>query len=155
MSVQLHRQGIRMRGLSLDQRQVDEATQLYEQGWSVARIGHHIGVDGSTVWRVLRAGDVRSEICRDASGNKAVRASPMQRDRRVEGGKLGLPMAGVSSLPTASAGPRQALHRLVDVLSGFFDLPPCRAAPLAPLCGFASSSARRSGSPGRTPTRSS
>lgn len=59
VSGHLHRRGVKLRGLSLDRRPVGVATRLYQQGWSAARIGSHLGVDGSTVWRALRARGVR------------------------------------------------------------------------------------------------
>jgi IS30 family transposase len=34
--------------------QIDQAAELYQQGWSLARIGSHLGVDGTTVWKELR-----------------------------------------------------------------------------------------------------
>jgi|1185.fasta_scaffold301550_1 transposase len=37
---------------------LNEATRLYEQGWSLARVGDHFGVDGETVRRALRAAGV-------------------------------------------------------------------------------------------------
>ena len=43
VTAHLHRRGVRLRGLSPDRRQVVVATR---QGWSVARIGSHVGVDG-------------------------------------------------------------------------------------------------------------
>ena len=61
----LHRQGVKLRGLRLDEQQVDLATWLYEQGWSVARIGGQCGVNGGTVWLALRGRGVRM---RDAQG---------------------------------------------------------------------------------------
>jgi DNA-directed RNA polymerase specialized sigma24 family protein len=38
---------------------LDEARQLYDQGWSLARIGQHLGVNASTVWHALRKAEVR------------------------------------------------------------------------------------------------
>jgi len=35
-------------------RRLEEAQQLYDQGWSLARIGQHLGVNASTVWRTFR-----------------------------------------------------------------------------------------------------
>ena len=61
VSGHLHRRGVKVRGLSLDQRQVEGAIRLYAQGWSVARIGRHVGADGSTVWRALRMRGVRMQ----------------------------------------------------------------------------------------------
>jgi hypothetical protein len=65
VSGHLHRRGIKMRGHSLDERQAGVAIELYEQGWSTARIGRHLGVNGSSVWLALRARGVRM---RDAQG---------------------------------------------------------------------------------------
>jgi Putative ATPase subunit of terminase (gpP-like) len=59
VSGHLHRRGVKMRGQSLDERQVDAAIQLYEQGWSTARIGRHLAVNGSTVWLALTVRGVR------------------------------------------------------------------------------------------------
>jgi DNA-directed RNA polymerase specialized sigma24 family protein len=59
VSQHLHRQGVKMRRLGLDEQQVDLAVRLYEQGWSVAGIGNHCGVNGSTVWLALRGRGVR------------------------------------------------------------------------------------------------
>jgi hypothetical protein len=56
-----------MRRLGLDEQQVDLAIRLYEQGWSVARIGCHCGVNDSTVWLALRGRGVRM---RDAQGRE-------------------------------------------------------------------------------------
>ena len=67
VSQHLHRRGAAMRGLSLHESQVDLATRLYEQGWSVARIGSHLDVNGGTVWRALGARGVRM---RDTHGRK-------------------------------------------------------------------------------------
>jgi transposase-like protein len=36
----------------------DEARQLYNEGWSLARIGQHLGVNASTVWHALRKAGV-------------------------------------------------------------------------------------------------
>jgi hypothetical protein len=46
------RQGLPSRVRVID-RNLPEARQLYEQGWSTARIGKHFGVAGDTVRRVL------------------------------------------------------------------------------------------------------
>jgi DNA-binding transcriptional ArsR family regulator len=67
VSQHLHRRGVTMRGLSLDESQVDHATWLYERGWSVARIGSYLGVNGGTVWLALRAHRVRM---RDTHGRE-------------------------------------------------------------------------------------
>ena len=67
VSAHLHHRDVKMRGHSLAKSQVDHAIQLYEQGWSVARIGCHLGVNGSTVWLALRARGVRM---RDAQGRE-------------------------------------------------------------------------------------
>jgi hypothetical protein len=44
-----------MRGVSMTEEQLDRAAQLYEQDWSVARIGNDLGVNGGTVSLGLRA----------------------------------------------------------------------------------------------------
>jgi hypothetical protein len=67
VSGHLHRRGVKMRGQGLAESQVDQGIQLYERGWSVARIGSHLGVNGSTVWLTLRARGVRM---RDAQGQE-------------------------------------------------------------------------------------
>jgi hypothetical protein len=67
VSAHLHRREIQMRGHSLAESQVDHGIQLYEQRWSVARIGSHLGVNGSTVWLALRARGVRM---RDVQGQE-------------------------------------------------------------------------------------
>jgi len=65
VSGHLHRRGIKMRMLGLDDQQLDLAIRLYEQGWSVSRIGGHCGANGGTVWLALRRRGVRM---RDAQG---------------------------------------------------------------------------------------
>jgi transposase-like protein len=42
----------RRRGVVLDH--LDEARRLYEQGWSLARLGRHLGVDPGTVWYTFK-----------------------------------------------------------------------------------------------------
>jgi hypothetical protein len=67
VSGHLHLRDIRMRGQSMTEEQVDLATRLYQQDWSVARIGSHLGVNGGTVWLALRARGVRM---RDTHGRE-------------------------------------------------------------------------------------
>jgi IS30 family transposase len=43
-------------------RNLDEARQLYEQGWSTARIGQRFDVAGDTVRRVLRKSGVTMRV---------------------------------------------------------------------------------------------
>ena len=40
-------------------RRIDEAQDLYNQGWSLVRIGQHLDVNASTVWHALRRAGVR------------------------------------------------------------------------------------------------
>jgi len=54
VSQHLHRQRARMRRRGMTEQQTVEAARLYRQGWSLARLGGHFGVDGATVWRDLR-----------------------------------------------------------------------------------------------------
>ena len=51
----------------MTEEQVDLATRLYQQDWSVARIGSHLGVNGGTVWLALRARGVQM---RDTHGRE-------------------------------------------------------------------------------------
>jgi hypothetical protein len=46
-----HNVARRRQGLS--SAQLGEAAQLYESGWSVAKIGRIFGVNGTTVWRAF------------------------------------------------------------------------------------------------------
>ncbi len=48
-----------MRGQSMDEQQVQQAADLYAQGWSVARVGGELGFNGGTVWLALRKHGVR------------------------------------------------------------------------------------------------
>jgi DNA-binding transcriptional ArsR family regulator len=67
VSRHLHRGEIQMRRRSLSEQQVGVVIRLYEQGWSGARIGSHLGFNGGTVWLALRAQGVRM---RDAQGRE-------------------------------------------------------------------------------------
>ncbi len=58
-----HRVPMRRRGLTSEQ--VDEAIRLYEMGWSLARVGRHLSVDGTTVLNRLRE---RGISTRDSQG---------------------------------------------------------------------------------------
>jgi DNA-directed RNA polymerase specialized sigma24 family protein len=61
----LHRHDVLMRIRGLSPEQIDEAVRLYEAGWSLARIGERMNVDGTTVLARLRERGVRT---RDAQG---------------------------------------------------------------------------------------
>jgi hypothetical protein len=50
----LHRHDVQMRRRSLSPTQVDDAIYLYNLGWSLARVGQHLGVDHTTVLTKLR-----------------------------------------------------------------------------------------------------
>jgi len=65
VSDHLYREGVKMRGVGLDLAHVERAVSLYDQGWSVARIGSQLGANGGTVWRALRAQGVQM---RDTQG---------------------------------------------------------------------------------------
>lgn len=55
----LHRHDIPLRhGRRLSDREVLAATELYQAGWSLAKLGQKFDVDGSTVWRRLRRAGV-------------------------------------------------------------------------------------------------
>ncbi|WP_240437762.1 MarR family transcriptional regulator [Sciscionella marina] len=66
VSAILHRQEVPMRRQGLAVEQVDDAVYLYEQGWSLVRIGERHGVDPETVRQRLRA---RGVVMRDPQGN--------------------------------------------------------------------------------------
>jgi DNA-binding CsgD family transcriptional regulator len=59
VSAHLHRHGIPMRRQGLDAAGIGHAVRLYEDGWSVARIGERLGVDGTTVWTAIKAQGTR------------------------------------------------------------------------------------------------
>jgi hypothetical protein len=66
-SAHLHRQGVTVRRQGLEVEGVAQAVRLYEDGWSVARIGDRLGVDGRTAWTALKAQGIRM---RDAYGRE-------------------------------------------------------------------------------------
>lgn len=61
----LHRHHVPMRRRGLTPDQIDDAIHLYGQGWSLARVGRHLGVDGMTVLNRLRE---RGISTRDTQG---------------------------------------------------------------------------------------
>jgi predicted HTH domain antitoxin len=63
----LHRHDVPMRRRGLSPEQTDEAVHLYEEGWSLARIGEWMGVDPTTVLNRLRERGVRM---RDVHGRE-------------------------------------------------------------------------------------
>ena len=67
VSVILKREGVMLRRRGLDTEQVDQAVHLYGTGWSLAKIGEHLGVDAGTVHARLRERDVRM---RDTQGRE-------------------------------------------------------------------------------------
>ena len=54
VAVVLRRAGAALRTRGLSAELVAESARLRQEGWSVARLGEHFGVDGTTVWRALR-----------------------------------------------------------------------------------------------------
>jgi len=50
----LHRHEVPMRRRGLSPEQIDDAIHLYDLGWSLARVGQHLGVDPTTVLAKLR-----------------------------------------------------------------------------------------------------
>jgi len=63
----LHRHDVPMRRRGLSPEQIDEAVQLYGEGWSLARIGERMDVDPTTVLIRLRERGVRM---RDTHGRE-------------------------------------------------------------------------------------
>ncbi len=56
----LHRHAVPMRRRGLTPDQVDTAIHLYKLGWSLARIGDHLGVAHTTVLTKLRERGVQT-----------------------------------------------------------------------------------------------
>lgn len=54
VSAHLHRQGITLRRQGLNAEGIAHAVRLYQDGWSVARIGHRLGVDATTAWTAIK-----------------------------------------------------------------------------------------------------
>ena len=54
VSAHLERRGVRRRYRLLDDAAVEVAAGLYAEGWSLARVGRHFGVQPGTVLRALR-----------------------------------------------------------------------------------------------------
>lgn len=52
----LDRSGVERRRRGLAREQVDEAAKLYGDGWSLARVGRHFGVNGETVRVAFQVG---------------------------------------------------------------------------------------------------
>ncbi|MET0234396.1 MAG: recombinase family protein, partial [Kibdelosporangium sp.] len=50
----LQRHGVPMRRRGLSPNQADDAVHLYNLGWSLARVGQHLGVAHTTVLTTLR-----------------------------------------------------------------------------------------------------
>jgi DNA-directed RNA polymerase specialized sigma24 family protein len=63
VSRHLRRQGVRLRLDGLDDRQIEEAAVLYAGGWSLARVGKHLGVTGNTVRAALLTRGVQTRDC--------------------------------------------------------------------------------------------
>jgi hypothetical protein len=55
VSAHLRRQGARVRLTGMTDEQIAEAASLYKQEWSLAKVGEHFGLNGTTVWRALKA----------------------------------------------------------------------------------------------------
>jgi lambda repressor-like predicted transcriptional regulator len=51
----LRQLGIAIRQLGLQQPDVERAARLYNQGWSLTRLGEHFGCDAETVRKELRS----------------------------------------------------------------------------------------------------
>ena len=69
----LHRHGVAMRRRGLSPEQVDDAIHFYKLGWSLARVGDHLGVnDTTTVLNKLRE---RGIPTRDTHGRPRVEAA--------------------------------------------------------------------------------
>jgi hypothetical protein len=71
----LHRHAVPMRRCGLSDDQVEDATRLYEQGWSLARIGDRMDVTADTVRKRLLE---RGVTMRDTQGSPRTRAGDPQ-----------------------------------------------------------------------------
>jgi hypothetical protein len=71
----LHRHGVAMRRRGLSPDQVDDAIHLYTLGWSLARVGDHLGVNHTTVLNKLRE---RGIPTRDTHGRPRVEAGGLR-----------------------------------------------------------------------------
>jgi hypothetical protein len=72
----LHRHGVPMRRRGLSPDQIDEAIQLYNLGWSLARVGDHLGVAPTTVLTTLRERGVPTQ---DSHGRQCLGAGDLDR----------------------------------------------------------------------------
>ncbi|MEC3978727.1 helix-turn-helix domain containing protein [Amycolatopsis sp. H20-H5] len=72
VSAILHRHEVPMRRRGLTDNQIDDAKRLYQQGWSLARIGNHMNVTADTVRARLLERDV---IMRDTQGRPRTETS--------------------------------------------------------------------------------
>lgn len=59
VSAVLRREGVELRPRGLSPEQIDQAVQLYEQGWSLVRVGEKFKVTANTVQARLREREVR------------------------------------------------------------------------------------------------
>ena len=73
ISAILHRHDVPMRRRGLTKEQVEHSERLYEQGWSLARIGNHMDVTADTVRKRLLE---RGVTMRDTQGRTRTQASP-------------------------------------------------------------------------------
>jgi lambda repressor-like predicted transcriptional regulator len=58
VTAHLHRNGVEFRRSGIAQEDILTAARLYDQGWSLMKLGAKYGVDSTTVWRALRAAGV-------------------------------------------------------------------------------------------------
>jgi hypothetical protein len=55
----LHEHGVAMRNQGLSPEQIEQAAKHYQDGWSVAKVGKHLEVDGTTAWTALKKAGVQ------------------------------------------------------------------------------------------------
>jgi hypothetical protein len=55
----LKEQGVRMRGQGVPDDRLQEAIDLYKSGWSLMRVGQHVGCSGETVRQALLATGIK------------------------------------------------------------------------------------------------
>jgi hypothetical protein len=63
----LRGEGVRLRLDGLSEAAITQAAELYSGGWSLARIGDHFGVAGSTVFRAFKGRGLPTRSLRQKS----------------------------------------------------------------------------------------
>jgi hypothetical protein len=74
--------GVTRRHQPLTEDQVQQATELYQQGWSLAQVGEHLGRDATVILLVLkRAGVARRRPWERQGANSTCQTDPQREGR--------------------------------------------------------------------------